>query len=95
MVGASTDKTTRAFIQNQMHSEYTHTPSDTRVRFNVLLYDEIYRSGADPNRIKLGLFFQSPPLRLPCVVLSSAFCHVPSPSLCALEFAVVVLFSIG
>ena len=78
-----------------MHSEYTHTPSDTWFRFNLLMYAEIDRSGADPNRIRIGLFFRSPPLRFPCIVLSSACCHVPSPLLCALEFVVVVLFSIG
>jgi len=78
-----------------MHSEYTHTPSDTRSRFNVLMYAEIYRCGADPNRIRIGLFFRSPPLQFACIVISSACCHVPSPFLCAVELAAVVLFLTG
>ena len=60
--------------------------------FIVLLYAEIYRFGADPNRIRIGQFFQSPPVRFPCIVLSSACCHVPSPLLYALEFAVAACF---
>jgi len=75
-----------------MHSEYTRTPSDTRSRFNVLMYAEIYRCGADPNRIRIGLFFRSPPLQFACIVIFSACCHVPSPFLCAVELAVVALF---
>ena len=59
------------------------------------LYVEIYRCGADPNRIRIELFFRSPPLQFPCIVISSACCHVPSPFLCAVELAAVVLYLTG
>lgn len=42
-----------------MHSEYCHTPSETRSTLGVLIYAEINRCSADPNRIRMGLFSRS------------------------------------
>ena len=62
---------------------------------HLMLFARLKAGTSSNMRLESIVMHVQGPLQFACIVISSACCHVPSPFLCAVELAAVVLFLTG